>query len=146
VVADGILWHDACERHEQTQAEGVNMAIRKFPAILFGLVVLPSSVLAAPFCIENQAMSPYCIYYDADSCQREANRQGATCSVNTNEVALVPNVGQYCLVTSQGASLCIYSDRGTCAIDAERQHASCTNAPIVAPSAAPDPYAAIGGR
>lgn len=121
------------------------MAIRKVPAILFGLVVLPSSVLAAPFCIQSQALSPICIYYDANSCRLEAEHQRAICSVNTDEVTLAPNVGQYCLVTSQSTSLCMYSDRGTCTADAERQHGACTNAPVVAPSAAPDPFAAIGG-
>jgi hypothetical protein len=50
------------------------------------------------------------------------------------------------MVTSQMVSLCIYSDRGTCAADAARQHGACTDSPIVAPSGAPDPYAAIGGR
>jgi hypothetical protein len=113
---------------------------------LIGSLLLPVAAQAAPFCIESQALSPQCIYYDADTCRREAYRQGAICSANKDEVRLTTNVGQYCLVTSQLVSLCIYSDRGTCSADAERQHGTCTNAPTVAPSAAPDPYAAIGGR
>jgi len=121
------------------------MANRAIPAVLFGLL-LPATAVAAPFCITSQALSPICIYYDANSCQREANRQGATCTVNNDEVHLSHNVGQYCMVTSQGVSECIYSDRTTCAIDAARQHGICTNAPVVAPSGAPDPYAAIGGN
>ena len=114
--------------------------------ILLGSLVMPVAAQAAPFCIESQALSPQCIYYDAQSCQTEANRQGAICSANRNEVRLTNNVGQYCLVTSQLVSLCIYSDRGTCTADALRQHGTCTNSPTLAPSAAPDPYAAIGGR
>jgi hypothetical protein len=113
---------------------------------LLGSLLLPVAAQAAPFCIESQGLSPQCIYYDADNCRREANRQGAICSANKDEVRLTTNVGQYCLVTSQQVSLCIYSDRGTCSADTERQHGTCTNAPTVAPSAAPDPYAAIGGR
>jgi len=114
--------------------------------ILLGALVLPAAAQAAPFCISSQALSPICIYYDANSCQLEANRQGGVCTTNPSEVRLTKNVGQYCLVTSQLVSLCIYSDRGTCAADAARQHGACVNAPGVAPSAAPDPYAAIGGR
>jgi hypothetical protein len=59
---------------------------------------------------------------------------------------MTANVGQYCLITSQQVSLCIYSDRDTCIADAARQHGACSYAPEVAPSGAPDPYAAIGGR
>jgi hypothetical protein len=122
------------------------MAMSRAALISLGLLALPATTLAAPFCIESQALQPICIYYDADSCRNEANRQGAVCSVNTQEVQLTSNVGQYCLVTSQGASLCVYSDRGSCTADAARAHGACTNSPIVAPSGAPDPYAAIGGR
>ena len=121
------------------------MNFRTFSAGLFG-ILLPSSVLAAPFCIESQALPPQCMYYDAASCEREATRQQAACSVNVKELPLSNNVGQYCMVTSGGASQCFYSDRTTCAADATRQHGLCTNAPTVAPSAAPDPFAPLGGR
>jgi hypothetical protein len=126
-------------------ARHIRSALRRH-WLLLGSLMLPAAAQAAPFCIESQGLKPYCIYYDAGSCQQEANRQGAICSANPDEVHLTPNVGQYCLVTSQLVSLCIYSDRGTCTVDAQRQNGSCTDAPIVAPSAAPDPFAAIGGR
>jgi hypothetical protein len=113
---------------------------------ILGSLVLPAAAQAAPFCIQSQSLKPLCIYHDAGACQREANRQGAICSTNTKEVHLTTNVGQFCLVTSQLASLCIYSDRDTCTADATRQHGACTSAPGIAPSAAPDPYAAVGGR
>jgi hypothetical protein len=115
------------------------MTIRALSVGLFGLL-LPCSVLAAPYCLESQALPPLCIYYDASSCQREAIRQQAACSVNAQELPLSHNVGQFCMVTSQGISQCFYSDRATCAADATRQHGLCTDAPTVAPSAAPDPY------
>jgi hypothetical protein len=114
--------------------------------LLLGSLVLPAAAQAAPFCLSSQALSPMCIYYDASSCQQEANHQGGICTANPDEVHLTTNVGQYCLVTSQLVSLCIYSDRSTCASDAARQHGACVSAPGIAPSAAPDPYAAIGGR
>src|SRR5258708_39893953 len=89
--------------------------------LLLGSIVMRAAAKAARFCIESQGLKPQCIYYDAQSCRKEANRQGAICSANTKEVRLTANVGQYCLVTSQLVSLCIYSDRGTCTADAERQ-------------------------
>jgi hypothetical protein len=120
------------------------MVSRTVAGVLVGLL-LPATVVAAPFCLTSEALTPICIYYDANSCQQEANRQGATCSVNSAELHLATNVGQFCLVTSAGASECIYSDRITCANDAVRQHGVCANAPEVAPSAAPDPFAPVGG-
>jgi hypothetical protein len=113
---------------------------------MLGALGVPLAAQAAPFCIESQGLPAQCIYYDAGDCQKEAGRQGATCSANPDEMHLTSNVGQYCLITSQQISLCIYSDRNTCSIDAARQHGACTYAPTVAPSGAPDPYAAIGGR
>lgn len=110
------------------------------------LAATPTAIHAAPFCIQSQALPPQCIYFDPQVCRKDADRQGGTCEVNGSEVRVSINVGQYCVVTSQLVSLCIYSDRGTCTAEAERQHAACTKAPFVAPSAAPDPYAAIGGR
>ena len=101
--------------------------------------------LAAPFCIENQAMPPQCNYYDAAQCQSDAARQGGVCSANPQQLSLQPGIGQYCLATSSGVSSCIYPDRGSCMAEAARQHAACTEAPNIAPGRAPDPYAAVGG-
>jgi hypothetical protein len=114
--------------------------------IVLGVLGMPLAAHAAPFCIQSQGLPAQCIYYDAGDCQKEANRQGAICSANPDEVHMTANVGQYCLITSQQVSLCIYSDRDTCIADAARQHGACSYAPEVAPSGAPDPYAAIGGR
>lgn len=127
----------------------VNLPIRSAwqrRLIVLGAVMTPLAAQAAPFCIQSQGLTPQCIYYDAGDCQKEANRQGAICSANPDEVHLSANVGQYCLITSQQVSLCIYSDRGTCTADAARQHGACTDSPTIAPSGAPDPFAAIGGR
>lgn len=116
------------------------------PALSIICGLLPARALAAPFCIENQALSPQCIYYDASECRQDAQRQGATCSANPQEVRLTPGVGQYCMVTSGLVSLCVYADREPCEADAVRQNGTCTNAPQVAPVGAPDPYSAVGGR
>lgn len=101
--------------------------------------------LAAPFCIENQAMTPQCNYYDAAECQNDAARQGGVCSANPQQLTLQPGIGQFCLATSGGASFCIYPDRGSCMAEAARQHGACTAAPNVAPGRSPDPYSAVGG-
>lgn len=101
--------------------------------------------LAAPFCIQSQALPPQCNYYDAAECQSDAARQGGVCEANPQQLTLQPGVGQYCLVTSDGVSLCIYPDRGSCQADALRQHGACTTAPNIQPGRAPDPFSAVGG-
>ena len=108
-------------------------------SLLIGVIV-PARAVAAPFCIENQALPPQCIYYDARECRKEAQRQNGVCSANPREVRLTPNVGQYCMVTSELVSLCVYADRGPCEDDARRQNGTCTSAPQIAPVGAPDPY------
>jgi len=116
------------------------------PALSMLSGLQPLRALAAPFCIENQALSPQCMYYDANQCRLDAQRQGAICSANPKEVRLTRGVGQYCVVTSELVSLCVYGDREPCEADARRQNGTCTNAPQIAPVGAPDPYSAIGGR
>jgi hypothetical protein len=107
--------------------------------LLLGLAT-PVAGQAAPFCLQTEAVGPQCIYYDANSCRKEAQRQGGLCSANAKEVRLTPNIGQYCVVTSQRVSLCTYLDRTSCTAEAVRQHGACTYAPQVAPSGAPDLY------
>jgi hypothetical protein len=112
-------------------------------ALVLGLAA-PVTALAAPFCVRNQMLAPQCIYYDASECQRDAQQQGGVCGVNPSEFPLQAGAGQYCLVTSTRASLCVYTDRNTCTADAIRQHGACTDTVQIAPSRAPDPYAANG--
>jgi hypothetical protein len=114
-------------------------------AVLLGLLI-PAGGHAAPFCVGSEAVPPQCIYYDANSCRREALRQGGICSANAQELRVSTNVGQYCVVTSQQVSLCIYLDRGSCDRAAESQNGACVSSPGVAPSGAPDPFAQYGGR
>ena len=119
------------------------MAISRVPLTFLAFLAVPATTLAAPFCIQSEALPPQCIYYDADLCRKEAARQDAICAAN-NQLQLSTNVGQYCVVTSSGVSLCQYTDRGTCTHDATRLHGACTSARGVAPSGAPDPYAPVG--
>jgi hypothetical protein len=110
------------------------------------LVLAANPAIAAPFCLQTQSVPPQCIYYDAHECQLEANRQGGTCSVSTQEQAMLrPGEGQYCMVTSGGASVCAYPDIQSCDAAARSQNATCVEAPNVAPAKAPNPYSAVGG-
>ncbi|WP_428484018.1 hypothetical protein [Rhodopila sp.] len=121
-------------------------------AVRLGVLILAvggsfcQQAAAAPFCISNQVIAPLCIYYDAQECQQEANRQGAECSANPTELRLTRGVGQYCVVTSGQVSVCAYADNRTCALDAARQHGACVIAPQIAPAATPDPYSTTVGQ
>ncbi len=106
------------------------------------LLAVPGSAIAAPFCIQTEALPPQCIYYDAGSCNQRAQSMNGTCSINPNDVAirLTPSIGHYCLVTSGMASLCIYPDQDTCQKEAARQQGACIIAPGRPESPAADPY------
>ena len=109
-------------------------------------LLMPTGAHAAPFCLQSEAIPPQCIYFNADTCRRDANRQGGYCGTNPDEVHVVTNIGQYCVTTSQIVSLCVYLDRTSCEAEAARQHGACTTSPGRAPSGAPDPFAANVGR
>src|SRR3954454_7168876 len=81
-------------------------------ALLMGLPALTAE--AAPFCIRSQVLPPQCIYQDAQQCDREAQRQGAVCSINPAELRVTPGNGRFCVVTSSRISNCSYGDRTTC--------------------------------
>jgi hypothetical protein len=129
----------------QTNSAIFSRPLWRQSAVLLGLLI-PAGGHAAPFCIGSEAVPPQCIYYDADSCRREAIRQGGVCSANAKELRVSTNVGQYCVVTSQQVSLCIYLDRTSCDAAAASQHGACVSSPGVAPSGAPDPYSSTAGR
>ncbi|MDR3538703.1 MAG: hypothetical protein P4L71_19565 [Acetobacteraceae bacterium] len=116
---------------------------RRIAVVLAGLA-WSGAAAAAPFCLQNQGMTPQCIYYDAASCQHEAQRQNADCGINRNEVTIRGGTGQYCMVTSSLVTTCHYQDRDSCLADARRQNGACTDAPAVSPSRAPDPYSRQG--
>jgi hypothetical protein len=131
-----------------TQANSVKLfqpRVWQSSAVLLGLLI-PVGAQAAPFCIGSEAVPPQCIYYDANSCSKEAVRQGGICSANPKEVRITTNVGQYCVVTSQQVALCYYSDRASCANAATRLQGACISRPDVAPSGAPDPFSSTAGN
>jgi len=122
---------------------GMRGVIRWFAVLGFaGLAsqMAPPTALAAPFCVQTQALPPQCMYYDAASCEQRANQLGGLCSVNRKEVRVRPGLGHYCLLTSGLVSSCIYADRGTCQRDAVQQHGACVDTPARPESPAPDPY------
>ena len=106
---------------------------------LFALIS-PQPLLAAPFCVQTQALPPQCIYYDAGSCAERARQLGGTCAVNKQEVKVSSGLGHYCLLTSNLVSMCIYTDRGPCERDAQQERGVCVEAPLRPESPGPDPY------
>jgi hypothetical protein len=104
------------------------------------LLAIPLPVVAAPFCVQTQAIPPQCIYFDAESCNDRAREMGGTCSVNTAEAHISAGLGHYCLFTSAQVSACIYPDRGACDAEAQHQHGVCVAEPNPSESPTPDPY------
>jgi hypothetical protein len=102
--------------------------------------VVPVAALAAPFCVQTQAIPPQCIYYDAASCNQRAMQLGGQCSVNPQELHITSNLGHYCLITGGLASSCIYADQQTCQRDAQQQQGACVQTPSLPESPAPDPF------
>ncbi len=116
---------------------------RWIAALLAGLA-WSGTAAAAPFCLQMQGMTPQCLYYDAASCQLEAQRQHGDCSINKSEVTIRGGSGQYCMITSGLVTVCHYQDRDSCVADARRQNGACTDAPTPTPSRAPNPYSTNG--
>jgi hypothetical protein len=105
------------------------------------LLILPGPAIAAPFCVQTEALPPQCIFYDSGSCQQRATQLNGNCVVNGNEVRLTPSIGHYCLVTGGSAAECIYVDINSCDKEARRQQGACIIAPGRSESPTPDPYA-----
>ena len=109
-------------------------------AALVLTTMLPApSALAAPFCLQTQAIPPQCIYFDANTCRRDATQQQGFCVVNPEEVSVTPGGGDYCLVTSTKASSCVFQDINACTREAARQGAVCVEAPPRAVGNTPNP-------
>jgi hypothetical protein len=119
----------------------VEAQLLSFPRRLMEVLslMMPLPALAAPFCVETQAVPPQCIYFDANSCNQRAGQLQGICSANPNEVHVIAGLGHYCLLTS-GVSMCIFTDRANCEREARRQRGACARAPALPESPAPDPY------
>ncbi|MDQ2802500.1 MAG: hypothetical protein M3Y41_07385, partial [Pseudomonadota bacterium] len=59
-------------------------------------VLASAPAVAAPFCLQNEAIPAQCIYYDATDCQRRAAQMHGFCTANPAEVTVTPGNGQYC--------------------------------------------------
>jgi hypothetical protein len=112
---------------------------------LVGLVLMaaPQPLLAAPFCVQTEALPPQCMFFDAGSCNQRAMELHGTCAVNRQEVHVSAGLGHYCLLTSSLVSMCIYADRGNCDRDAQQQRGVCVDAPVRPESPGADPYRLI---
>ena len=113
----------------------------RMPALLaVALFAAPVPVLAAPFCVQTQAIPPQCLFTDAAACNVRAAQMGGTCTVNPTDVHVSSGLGHYCLLTSSLVSSCIYADRADCDREAQHQQGVCVIAPVRPESPSPDPY------
>jgi len=94
----------------------------------------------------NAGLPPQCIYYDANLCRKDSEKQGGYCTVDAAAMRAGTGSGQYCLALSQTQSiaLCIYQSRESCNADAARQGGACYYDPKRA-SGGPDPFAYSAG-
>lgn len=107
---------------------GVKLAIT-LPA-LFVVLIFPSFGRAAPFCVVQTGIPPRCLYVDANACRAEANREGAECTGNAQELNLPTSLnGAFCVAYSSLAALCAFPDRGSCDVEAARTQGVCVPAP-----------------
>src|SRR5579871_5315996 len=116
-----------------------------FTQRLLGLFIFvaPATAVAAPFCVQTQAIPPQCIFFDAASCDKRANEMGGYCTVDTSQVKVSSGVGHYCLFTSSMVSYCVYSDIDQCNREARHQQGVCIPAPDRPESPGADPYRQI---
>lgn len=110
-------------------------------AILAIAALLPGRfAVAAPYCVQTEAVPPQCLYYDAASCNVQAKQMRGYCSVNSSELLIAPGTGHFCLLTSGNVATCLYPDRDGCDAEARRQNGVCVAAPARDESPASDPY------
>ena len=108
--------------------------------IAISVLLVPAPALAAPFCVQTQAIPPQCLFTDAQSCNARAAQMDGTCTVNPADVHVSSGLGHYCLLTSSMVSSCIYTGRANCDRDAKHEQGVCIEAPSRPESPKPDPY------
>lgn len=119
------------------------MIVRERLASLWVLAwLIPAApALAAPFCVQTEAVPPQCIYNDPGLCQTRAFQLGGWCTPNPVGVEVPAEQGRFCLLIS-GAVSCRYADQNLCLRDAVQQHGACISAPVATgANIAPNPYA-----
>ena len=106
------------------------------------MAALPAGrlAIAAPYCVQTEAIPPQCLYADAASCNARAKQMQGYCTVNTKELRIAPGIGHFCMLTSGNVSTCLYPDSDSCNAEARRQQGVCVAAPARDESPAPDPY------
>jgi len=118
--------------------------MRRHRCLLVALTAATSSLrlpaIAAPYCVQTEAVPPQCLYYDAVACDARARQINGYCSVNAAELSIAPGIGHFCMLTSGNVSTCYYLDAESCNAEARRQHGVCVAAPARDESPAPDPF------
>jgi hypothetical protein len=115
----------------------------RLSALTVAALALAPGAIAAPYCVQTEAIPPQCLYFDAASCDARAKQIGGYCSVNSAELRIAPGIGHFCLLTSGNVSTCYWPDADSCNSEARRQHGVCVAAPARDESPPPDPYAHI---
>jgi hypothetical protein len=146
---------DGCNRRSNSDASpGMQLACRGLVSRegarsmrlcrlkMLAIAVLPlcEPAIAAPYCVQTEAIPPQCLYYDATSCNARAKQMAGYCTVNTAELQMPAGIGHFCLLTSGNVSVCLYPDADSCNAEARRQNGVCVAAPARDESPAPDPY------
>lgn len=109
---------------------------------LLGVVLfaIPASAVAAPFCVETDAIPPQCIFYDAAQCNKRAAEMGGQCTVDSSQVQVSTGIGHYCLLTSSKVTYCVFAGRDDCDREAKHQQGVCIQAPGSPEAPGADPY------
>ena len=115
---------------------------RPWRLALLAMAGLPVSLpaIAAPYCVQTEAVPPQCLYYDAASCNARAKQMQGYCSINTAELRIAPGIGHFCMLTSGNVATCLYPDADSCNAEARRQSGVCVAAPARDESPPPDPF------
>ena len=112
---------------------------RKISFITLTFLLPGQPLLAAPFCVQTQAMPPQCDYYDAAQCRKRAAELKGYCVANPPELVIrAGGTGEYCLVLSSRDAQCLYPDRTSCENDAGPANGVCIEKSAV--SVEKDPY------
>jgi len=101
------------------------------------LWLVSGPAFAAPFCVEEQGVSPACWFHDLRSCREEAAKRNGHCSVNTEEITLSEQAAPFCIIDSGMKPLCAFESNENCDAAARGQDAICFQN---VSSGIPDPY------
>ena len=105
----------------------------------FGVLMAPTLVQAAAFCVAGPGLPPQCLYDDIVTCQRASDPPNSACIVNPQTVLSYVGGSNTCLVSPSRIAQCIYTDRDQCNGEAYRSGGVCISRTDMADNNA-DPY------